>query len=810
MSIPLDNMVNRIEPNNTVLFFGSGSSIPSGAPSVERLIDHISEKFNIEKNGYTLSEISSIAENKYGRKDLILAVRECFTHPSATGSLLNIPMYNWKNIYTTNYDKLIEQSYSRKGVSLSVFSSNFDFGVQSIPGSTKLYKLHGTIDKDISDGSHGRIIISESDYDQATDYREALFETLGVDLVNSNLLIIGYSISDHHIKDIINRAIAIKHRAHINLSIYLLMYEEDENRAMLYENRGICVSFGGLDDFFLSFGKVNEPNSKEFTFSGDPLDKHPVLHSITVDVAHNLKISEKNVSAMYQGWPAGYADIIGNLTFQRSIISDILTYIEIEDHLCCTILGPSGIGKTTLSRQVMISFHDKKYHCWEHKNPHNLIPKFWRNIARDLAENGQMGILLIDDAHNHLYEINNLVDLLVSDESRNLKILFTSTRSQWFPRVKTPNIFKNGKQFCLDKLNEVEVESLLTLIDTCPDLQPLVENSFAGFSRNERKRRLTAKCESDTFVCLKNIFASDKFDDIVLREFAELEPNYQDIYRLVSAMEDAGVNVHRQLAVRLLGIPAEQVKSSLGSLVDIIHEYTVDEREGIYGWTGRHPVIASIVAKYKMSDEDDYYRLLETVIDNIIPTYDIEIKTIRQLCGFKTGISRFPDKHKRNKLLRKMISKAPGERIPRHRLIRYLIDINELEKADTEIKIFENDFKADGPVKIYKIILMLERSRNTPGIMKEDRISILEQARDLSVNTIEHHSDNKDILRTYCDVGLECFEMTGDVSIFDDSINKLREAEERVGDPDITSLIVRYERKFANIEYSEIKDTEIY
>src|SRR5690606_34131361 len=104
-------------------------------------------------------------------------------------------------------------------------------------------------------------------------------------------------------------------------------------------------------------------------------------------------------------------------------------------------------------------------------------------------------------------------------------------------------------------------------------------------------------------------------------------------------------------------------------------------------------------------------------------------------------------------LLRKMISIAPGERVPRHRLIRNLIDINELEKADTEIRLFENDFKADGPVHRFKIMLLLARSERTPGIMEEDRIAILEKARALACHAAEKYKDNKDIMRIYCDVG---------------------------------------------------------
>ncbi len=512
---------------------------------------------------------------------------------------------------------------------------------------------------------------------------------------------------------------------------------------------------------------------------------------------------------MFQGWPATYSDIKSNLTFHRTISKDVESALQNDDCLCVTILGASGMGKSTLARQVMLRFNKNSYHCWEHKGNHTLLSDEWRSVAKHLQTKGEKGVLFVDDAHTHLYELNDLIDLIASDEISNLKIILTSARNQWNPRVKTPNIFLKGKQFVLKKLDEVEIEGLLSLVDTSPDLQPLVENSFAGFTRTERKRRLTAKCESDTFVCLKNIFASEQFDDIVLREFAELEENLREIYRLVSAMESSGVNVHRQLVVRLLGIPAEEIAASLVKLVDIVHEYSISEREGIYGWKGRHSVITDIVTKYKMTDEKEFYKLFETVIDNIIPTYDVEIRTIKQLCSFESGISRFPDKHVRNKLLRKMISKAPGERVPRHRLIRYLIDINELEKAETEIRLFEQDFKIDGPVQRFKIILLLARADRTPGILDEDRIAILEMARDRAVNSIDRYKNNKNLLRTYCDVGIEYYKRANDASVFNDAMGALKEAEERIGDPDITNIIITYERTFAKLEYEAIDEESL-
>ncbi|MGK0270647.1 MAG: hypothetical protein ACI88H_001294 [Cocleimonas sp.] len=809
MSILLSEMIEGIDPSNTVLFFGAGSSIPSGSPSVTKIIEQVSRNFNIDAEGYSLTEITSIAEEKRSRTELIRCLRGMFSRIRVTGALLNLPLYNWKNIYTTNYDKLIEQSYEKKDKPISVISSNYDFREQKYPEATKLYKLHGCIDKDVTDGSQSRIIISESDYDNTSEYREALWDAFKHDLNGGNVVIIGYSLADQHIKDLVSRAISINNKSYSPASINLILYTKDEGRASLFERRGVKVSFGSVDDFFVELRKRNTPNSLVYKSTGDPLDNHTMLQPVTLKIDDELRNFDKNVSAMFQGWPATYSDIQANLTFDRSIAKNLESTLNSENTICVCLLGASGMGKSTLARKVILRLKACGFHCWEHKGSHRLLFDEWRLIAKDLKKRKERGVLFVDDAHNHLFELNNFIDLLSADDNICLKIILTSTRNHWHPRVKTPNFFLSGKEFVLKKLDEVEVEGLLSLVESHSDFQPLIESSFSGFSRSERKRRLVAKCESDTFVCLKNIFASEQFDNIVLREFAELDENLQEIYRLVSAMESAGVNVHRQLVVRLLGISAETIAGSLVNLADIIHEYTISEREGIYGWKGRHPVITDIITKYKMPDENEYYKLFETVINNIIPTYDVEVRTIKQLCSFESGISRFPDKNIRNKLLRKMISKVPGERVPRHRLIRYLIDINQLEKAETEIRLFENDFRSEGPLERFKIILLLARSERTTGILDEDRMAILEMARVKAVKAVDRYKNNKNILKTYCDVGLEIYKRSQDSSIFEDSMEHLKEAENRLGDPEITTSIIMFERQFSKFQSELAEEIDV-
>ncbi|MGF7001581.1 SIR2 family protein [Paraburkholderia sp. GAS32] len=664
MPTELSRLIRSIQPERTVLFFGAGSSIPSRAPSVAKLISAISGKFRIDSDGFSLSELTGIVEERFSRKELIETIRPLFKGLRPTGGILNLPLFPWRSIFTTNYDDLVEQCYRAKGAELAVYSSNFDFTVHGKQNATKLFKLHGTYEKDISDGHQTRLILTESDYDQTSQYRESLYDRLKSDLAGGHLIIIGHSLGDEHIKAIANRAAEINGSAHGGGKVTLLLYQRDDNRAMLFEKRGFDVCFGGIDEFFAELSHAVPATDLIFQASGNPLEQIHALSPVTTDVKHSMEAAS-DVSSMFNGWPASYGDVIAGLTFDRTVVEEIVFWLQSDIAIAATLLGASGVGKTTAARQCLCQLAKQKVHVWEHRADHTLLSKSWAEVARLLKGRGETAVLFIDEAHSHLQQVNELLDTLFGEKLTSLKVLCVSTRNHWNPRIKSPAFYKAGKEFKLDKLLPQELDRLLNLVESNSSIRPLTENTFSGFSRYERRRRLAERCEADMFVCLKNIFASEKFDDIVLREFAHIAPQYQDIYRIVAAMESSGIRVHRQLVMRLLSIPAAETMAALVSLTDIVMEYSITEREGIYGWKCRHNVIADIVTRYKYPDATEIAGLFERVIDCISPSYEIEIRTIRELCNVETGLPRIPDKVVQNKLLRKMMSVAPGERVNR-------------------------------------------------------------------------------------------------------------------------------------------------
>jgi len=796
MSSSLQELVEQISPSNTVLIFGAGAAVPSGAPSVAQLVDRLAVEFKIAADGLTLAEISGLAERKRNRKDVVQVVREAFKGLKPKGSVLNLPLYPWKSIFSTNYDLLVEDAYEKAGKPLITYSSNFDFTVHADPSATKLFKIHGTLHKDASDGNVSRLILTDHDYDLTQEYREALYLRLALDLTSgTNVVIVGQSLADPDLREVVQKAIAINQKAMGGGKISLLLYTKDENRAALFEARGLRVAFGGLDDFFLQLAKNGPQHTSVNKDSDDFLEASPALRPVTLCVDEELDPARADISAIFNGWPARYPDISRGLTFERTVVAELFSRVCTNSSLCVVVLGASGVGKTTAARQLMLKLRNAGLLAWEHKSDHSMNVDDWLKVAARLEKKGKVGALFIDEAHSNLYAINDLVDRLSAGRCRSLRLILASTRNHWGPRVKTPNLYLDGPELSLSQLNGTEIDRLLSLVESVSEMRALVEAGFGGFSRHEQRRRLVDRCEADMFVCLKNIFASEKFDDIILREYAGLQPPEQEVYRFVAAMEHAGIKVHRQLVVRLLGISANDISAVLARLAEIISEYSVDEKEGIYGWRVRHYVIAGIVAKYKFADVASLTDLFSKVIDQISPTYDIEIRTIRELCNTESGLAVIPDKVVQNRLLRRMMSIAPGERVPRHRLIRNLIDQGEFEKAESEIRIFEKDFRRDGPVVRYRILLMIARAVHTPDLMREDREVILDQARELAASAVTQFDSNKAILGAYCEVGIEVFRLSGSMVVYDSAMNCLRKAEARLGDPDVTRMIVRYERR---------------
>jgi hypothetical protein len=90
---------------------------------------------------------------------------------------------------------------------------------------------------------------------------------------------------------------------------------------------------------------------------------------------------------------------------------------------------------------------------------------------------------------------------------------------------------------------------------------------------------------------------------------------------------------------------------------------------------------------------------------------------------------------------------------------------------------------------------MVARATKSPGLLAEDRITILEEGRELALTGVNRFALNKSLLAAYAELGLEYNRITGDYEVVDDAMSRLSEAEEKLGDHDVNRTISRFMRR---------------
>lgn len=777
----LSELAASINPDQTVLLLGAGASIPSGAPTGAQLARYLAERLSPPPDGEDLSEIAGIFEGRRGRKELAIAVKQRLRDLAPTGGILALPTYTWKGIYTTNFDRLVEIAYRNAHVDLDVVRSNFDFSSTTGRSTATLYKIHGCVTQDVGFGDRARMVLSELDYDEVRQYRQSLFVSLQASMMNSNTLVVGQSLRDPHLRDLAKEVGALRTQG-VQGRVILLVYEYDEDRARLLDQRGIEVVQGTLDGLMHQLQQA-QPRTQASEYDPQSASLPPQLATTTITVAHAVTLAADPLR-LYNGSPATYADIHAGLTIPRNREPRLRQLQEGLRGYFLVLAGAAGVGKTSLARRLLHFRHGEDFLAFEHLNNFPLDVDGWINFEKKLRASNRQGMLLVDDCAQHLSSLSRLVDALGKLDRPFLRIVATVNAAQWKTRVKSPYFFSRGTYERLSLLTDSDIREMINLVDRKPEIRQLVEPDFLNLGREDKIRRLRERCSAEMYVCLKNIFHTDQLDEILLREFADLDEDAQAVYRHVAAVQSMGGKVHRQLIMRLLGLDANGLNNLLERMADVVSEYDISVRRGLYGWTARHDLIAQVISTYKFSDQDELRTLLERLIDGLNPTEYLELETARSIAGNDMGIPRLANREHQRDLLRNLISVVPGERTPRRRLIRLFLDEGLLDAADRAIRAAQDELGTDSIVERYRAILTLRRALNTEGLMEEDRLAMLLEAERIARSCVARWPHDRYHFRALADVAIALADRFGRLDVIDETIEMMREVETDNPDPD--------------------------
>lgn len=198
----LDNYTKALINDNAAIFAGAGLSISSGYVDWPNLLRTIAKEVGLDVDKeHDLISIAQFHKNEHhGRHGINQVLIEEFTKNSEITEnhkiLANLPI----SIYwTTNYDKLIEESLESVGKLADVKRTQKNLANNVPRSDAVVYKMHGDID------NPDEAVLVKDDYEAFNDKRHLFSIALQGDLVSKTFLFIGISFSDPNLNFILSR-----------------------------------------------------------------------------------------------------------------------------------------------------------------------------------------------------------------------------------------------------------------------------------------------------------------------------------------------------------------------------------------------------------------------------------------------------------------------------------------------------------------------------------------------------------------------------------------------------------------------------
>lgn len=225
-------------------------------------------------------------------------------------------------IWTTNFDKLIEQSISFSGRNYDVRNEEEHFKYYSSRNNVEILKIHGDI---ISSD----IVITQSDYEDFNINHRIAISRLEKDLLSKSFLFIGYSYKDLNIKTIVNTVKQLLNSKFVYKHYMILEQPKDTNESKLQklwikdmERYGIYVyeyQYGNYKELESILAKVSKKSKGRSVFvTGSHLNNH---NTIAAEVGREL-FHINNLILKY-GHSKGIGSIVCNNFVQKCISNNV-------------------------------------------------------------------------------------------------------------------------------------------------------------------------------------------------------------------------------------------------------------------------------------------------------------------------------------------------------------------------------------------------------------------------------------------------------------------------------------------------------
>ncbi|MDZ7775278.1 MAG: SIR2 family protein [Bacteroidales bacterium] len=408
----LKEAINYILDGEGVLFTGAGASTSAiningeNLKSLNELTTLLYKRCGMESDGNISYAIDEFLD-KYGENELIQLLKEEYTIKEISREHEIIASVDWKRIYTTNYDNIIETAFHKQGKILTSVNLN-DRPYHYKDKKQLAIHLNGEINRLNSETLNNSFKLTEPSY-LSQDFKESEWISLfRQDMKTASVIIfIGFSLNnDLDLKRIIYSTPEIT-----NKTFFILSQNEREATIRNIKRFGIPVEIG-IERFSKQIEEQNKTFLKKVTIEKKYFCfKQPMLVNLPPD------LTDKSFYALLQDGD------INDKVLQYSLYSPedypYFVYREKLDSVLNSIKNGAknilvtsdiGNGKTLFIKGLSFMLKNEGYGVFEYN-------KFYSTQGREIETicslEGRNAIII--ESYNHYNDVIEEIENLRSD-----------------------------------------------------------------------------------------------------------------------------------------------------------------------------------------------------------------------------------------------------------------------------------------------------------------------------------------------------------------------------------------------------------
>lgn len=389
-----DEISHLVRSGHAGLVVGAGASVSSGAPLTADLVNRIRSEFpkaSHSPNSDLFSVCDSVVHHRlYGASDLHRFVRCQFDTLSPSNDYKQLPRIPWRVLFTTNYDDLIEQTYTTPGRVQSLQVRHLGAGAATVPreGHLLLFYLMGSIRGDLRSGSSP--ILTWDDFLETEPHRRPVLDLFkSLLLEGGKIIYVGYSFTDFVLARVLERAIreiGVRNQPHG----YAILYDEPDNHSPMYQKlmslkvQPVHGTFEDLCDVVRHIADAGDESRHTPTpargrtltlSSGDVTltdrvasvieESFTILsNELTEERTGDQQAGRDQVIAFLDGRDVGWLPYRRNWGFRRPALEGVFHYVSEKSatrdpasNQVVLVHGPAGLGKSVMARQLAFALY---------------------------------------------------------------------------------------------------------------------------------------------------------------------------------------------------------------------------------------------------------------------------------------------------------------------------------------------------------------------------------------------------------------------------------------------------------------------